>query len=705
MSTPKLNSYNQKYGPLQIVHDFHFVSINVKDDYSFIFDMSHEEKIEYMKGRVKRLFDRGYGGVVLNVDFKNYLDDEESFTRVNEIAHYARELGMRVWIYDEQYYPSGTGGGHTLKNHPELEAICLSCVTKTVESDGTAIRIPSPLGHSDLKYAIAVPVIDGIEDHSKRINVSDKKDLSGGFCYNAPEGKWKIYCFFIRVLFEATVVAQGMRSSKRFINMFNMDAVKRFLDVTYKDGYEKYMPEPLGSVVEAVFTDEPSSFPYMEPVEKTKSFPSFSVNDRPNNEIPVFPYYPWDEAIPTRFNERYGYSLIEHLPDLFEDTPLTRKVRCDFLQLLGDMGKEAFPEQIRKYLNNRGVWLSGHYFGETTFDFQPVYFGDILDHLKNMDIPGCDNLRSAPDKLRYCMACKIASSAAHIVGKDKVLIEASNMLDADQNMNLLKLKAAISMMFIHGVNTISSYYGENLLSESEMAAFAKHTGMLSSLFDGGKYKIDTLLYYPFKQLCAACEPQGPDNLHEHYRDGLCVTQTGENLIKRQVCFDVANREVILNCQLSDGCIVTPYGEKVSNIVLPNITWLDEELSEFLLKAKEHKVRIIAADEVVEIENLAFKPLSLSESDLKGGAISLEGSNPFVTVMHRDFDDYELFMVMNTDEKDCSVTAKIECDGNKFSLVDLETGDLTAIDFEEKDKKAIIGLDLPALSPAIICKYK
>jgi hypothetical protein len=50
-----------------------------------------------------------------------------------------------------------------------------------------------------------------------------------------------------------------------------------------------------------------------------------------------------------------------------------------------------------------------------------------------MDIPGCDRLNSDANMLRYSAALKMASSAAHINGKDKVMIEASNMFDDTEN--------------------------------------------------------------------------------------------------------------------------------------------------------------------------------------------------------------------------------------------------------------------------------
>ena len=58
---------------------------------------------------------QGFGGVVCNVSFDQYLESEakwEAFTRaVNE----AKKAGMALWLYDERGYPSGNAGGITLR--------------------------------------------------------------------------------------------------------------------------------------------------------------------------------------------------------------------------------------------------------------------------------------------------------------------------------------------------------------------------------------------------------------------------------------------------------------------------------------------------------------------------------------------------------------------------------------------------------------
>ena len=117
--------HSRKHGPLQIVHDFKFTALNVKDDYTVLDTLDYSGKVDYIKSRIDKLNRMGYGGVVMNVDYKGYLKNPDAFTLFFECAEYAKSLGLSVWIYDEQYYPSGGAGGVTLEGHPEFEAAAL----------------------------------------------------------------------------------------------------------------------------------------------------------------------------------------------------------------------------------------------------------------------------------------------------------------------------------------------------------------------------------------------------------------------------------------------------------------------------------------------------------------------------------------------------------------------------------------------------
>ena len=65
---------------------------------------------------------RGLGGLVCNVSFKNYLRSDEHWARLLTAVKACRDLGLVVWIYDELGYPSGGAGGLVLAQNKEFEA-------------------------------------------------------------------------------------------------------------------------------------------------------------------------------------------------------------------------------------------------------------------------------------------------------------------------------------------------------------------------------------------------------------------------------------------------------------------------------------------------------------------------------------------------------------------------------------------------------
>lgn len=182
--------------PLQIIHGYFGVN---KDKWShpyIPFDHFHERGIE---GGM-RFFaeDCGLGGVVLNVSSFEYLRNEEEWKHCVDAVRAAKKNGLRVWIYDEDRYPSLAAGGLTLQGHPELE--CLELVYDP---------------------GAAEP-------------------------------------FQVRPSFEFTHASNNFAYIRRYPNIMNPAAAARFLELTH-EAYKKRLGPDLMTAVEAFFTDEPST--------------------------------------------------------------------------------------------------------------------------------------------------------------------------------------------------------------------------------------------------------------------------------------------------------------------------------------------------------------------------------------------------------------------------------------------------------------
>ena len=151
-----------------------------------------------IRGTVRSLLKAGLGGIVTNVSRQNYLRDEGSLEVLQRGVRIAHEEGLRVWIYDEEGYPSGTAGGLVLEKAPSVEAQGL-------------IRVVGAAG--EVRYEVAT-------------------------------------------LYEATHATENFYKKLRYPNILDPVAVATFLEVTH-DRYARVL-EPIDRYVEAFFTDEPS---------------------------------------------------------------------------------------------------------------------------------------------------------------------------------------------------------------------------------------------------------------------------------------------------------------------------------------------------------------------------------------------------------------------------------------------------------------
>ena len=115
---------------------------------------------------------RGFGGFVGNANFNNgYVGSDENMTNFVRLVSEAQRRGLRVWLYDEPGYPSGTAGGVVTSNHPERVASGYLFTSTNVPSGATA-AIALPPGR--FVAAAAWPLKDG------RLVASRRRDVSAG---------------------------------------------------------------------------------------------------------------------------------------------------------------------------------------------------------------------------------------------------------------------------------------------------------------------------------------------------------------------------------------------------------------------------------------------------------------------------------------------------------------------------------------------
>ena len=124
---------------------------------------------------------------------------------------------------------------------------------------------------------------------------------------------------------------------------------------------------------------------------------------------------------------------------------------------------------------------------------------------------------------------------------------------------------------------------------------------------------------------------------------------------------------------------------------------------FMRRKKRHAgVEIIYGGEKDGKCNAWFTEKRICDGCLPKTELTLAEANPYILAMHRVFDEYDLFMLVNTDKTDHSLDVELDVtEGEEVCLVDPLTLDRTSIHAKTVDGKAHFTLQIPALASVIV----
>lgn len=141
-----------------------------------------------------------------------------------ELAH---RLEMKVILYDEAMYPSGSAHGMVVQENPDFAAKCLRMYT---EAEFAALKADSPQ---------SAPAVVSVRTMADGRTFVFAEEFSGGTIRGIHPGE-----------------DDGEENAPLAGDLLNPEAVKTFIRLTY-DRYYEVLHEYFGSTIIAMFTDEP----------------------------------------------------------------------------------------------------------------------------------------------------------------------------------------------------------------------------------------------------------------------------------------------------------------------------------------------------------------------------------------------------------------------------------------------------------------
>lgn len=531
-------------------------------------------------GVIKKLSDLGYGGMVTNVDYNGYLKNEEYWEILKQnVAYAVDKLGLRVWIYDEKGYPSGTAGGQVLSEHPELEAQGLAVVAKEAAA-GETVVIERLHGHGEVRCAAAYRGTASSFDPASAVDLRSAVDGQGNLTWQAPSsGRWVVFYFVQKPFYEGTHAVNNWFEQRRYINLLEKDATEAFIDTTHKQYYERLGPY-FGKGIEAFFTDEPAltgtyiGTPPRQP----------SVLDAPDPQVPLLQTLNWGNKLAEEFRQRRGYELLPVLPYLVAgEGKEALRVRGDYYRTLSELVLESYFEPLEAFCGESGVACSGHLLLEEEMYHQAIYEGNLMNIYRHMQLPGIDLLTAHSQLAKEWAAttAKLASSAAQEDGKPHVMSEISDAFDSDKADFKGRL-AAVAVQFAFGIDRFNSYYEYDRMSDEENRRFTDYIGRIGYMIDAGRPAPQVAVYYPIESVWAETLPPMSLDPADYAAGAVAVSdsfkQTALRLAGHQLDFNYIDADGIADSRAEGGVLSARGGLRYEALIVPQTTVVDEALA-------------------------------------------------------------------------------------------------------------------------------
>ncbi len=508
----------------------------------------------------------GYGGVVANVSFNKYLEDEEAWKVFLQGLQECKDKGLYFWLYDEKGYPSGKAGGITMRDHPEFECQGIVCA-ETHGKNTLQHRFPNGERYINGPLSvIAVPVGAGPLDLSRSVTLSPgtytgKSEVT----WQAPDDKdWVILSFHNRHMYEGTHIVTNLSDNLPYIDIMNREAVARFIEVTHQ-AYHDRCGKDLWSHVRAIFTDEPSL-----------------MTSYLKEEEGLLPAIPWSQNFVAEFQKHAGYDPLTILPLLFKDCGAeTAYARLDFWRVVSQLIEENYYGQIQEWCHAHGIASSGHALLEDGLRYHAIFEGNLFRDLRRQDIPGIDILSSNPEEQAHSQQVpvpKFVSSVAHVIGATQCESETSSHVETTNKRpcSFAQRMGTINWMYVQGLNYVTSYYSPSEFIDTERKIFNDHIGRLGALLTQGTHTVSLGFYYPIQSLWGACTPTNKIAWHQsgnelEARVNQMFGEASQFLLANQRDYDILDDQAILDAVLEDGALKLQ-GESFHCIILPE-TWV------------------------------------------------------------------------------------------------------------------------------------
>jgi len=675
---------------------------NAEANYMLPFYWQHGDHYETIPEEVERIY--RCGARAMCVESRPHKDfvGETWWRDMDLILAEAQKRDMKVWILDDDHFPTGHAAGHISKYYPQLRRWQLAEHHVDVIGplkDAQLISIPET--EDDVLLSVYAYPRTGSAEAFAADPICLTSQVHGKFLhFSVPEGCWRI--FFLYKTRRGTNMGN-------YIDMLSEESVRVLIDAVYESHYAHYA-EYFGNTIAGFFSDEPAlGNTYIRSHRTDYGMYNMRVG-MPGLALP------WNERMIDRMTQKLGYDAAAYMPALWYeltndtvDPQLTENVRHAYMDVLTQLYRDCFTRQLGDWCQAHGVQYighiiedmnahartgcsAGHYF--RSLDGQHMSGIDIVLHQLVPGIPGPHNCSAFgndadPEFFDYVLG-KLASSFAHIGTQmeGRAMCEMFGAYGWAEGSPVMKW--LLDYLLVRGVNHFvphafstffpdpdaPPHFGINGI-DPQYEGFSRimeYGNKAAHLLYGGIHKADAAILYH-----ADAEWMNKDG------EAMLLQKPAKLLYDAHIDFDI----------LPADCFTKDHGSRVYEafakngklcvgkenyhcLIVPAATVLPKPLLDALDKLQKAGVAIYRIGENAELSNL----VSILKAQFTPDIV-ITDPYPSLRCCHYTAEDSQVYMFVNESVTDTvNTTAVLSGIGNQTAVVlDIlndETAKITAV---------------------------
>ena len=652
---------------------------NRHENYLLPFFWQHGDHTDKLAEQIQTIYDGGCRAFCVESRPHPEYAGEGWWRDMDIILAEAKKRDMKVWILDDDKFPTGHAAGLIAAKYPDLRQWNIAerhiDVVGPVKSGAV---LASATGHEHI--LVGAYAYKRREDHDEICELEGidlTASVKNGYLYwDIPEGLWRIFFYY--------KTRQGIM--KDYIDMTRAESVHALIEAVYETHYEHYK-EYFGNTLAGFFSDEPcfgNEFRYGVPKLGFVGKSGFRL--------------PWNDDLVVIMKNKLGYDPMPHLNLLwYEDGcngDFQSEFRYAYMDAITDMYSKCFNKQLADWCEDHGVMYIGHVIEEASTAVGAGHFFKATkwQHMSGIDVvlhqvmPGMDKLSHSSsgssgaltgDYYHYVLG-KLGASMAHIEPrmKGRAMCEALGAYGWAEDTSVMKY--IMDHFLVRGINHFVPHAFDSKFPDPDcpphfgiegkdpsfdgFSALMSYTNKVCHILYGAKHIAKTAVFYEAENEWAS-----------RFDNAMNTTPIAIELYDAHIDFDIVPHDYLGGDKVKGGklclgdeqfeCLVIPYADHVSADVAKTFNEMHEKgLKLIFVNGKPENLEI--GGDVMALDALAENLTAMGMGD-----VIFEDGFARVRVYHCKRDEKDIFMFANEEMFAVDTVVKLPCNG-KFAKLDL-----------------------------------